>query len=170
MSRRVTFFFLLNIVLAVVFRATKSTMANYRKHMDLGFVTNDDPVKSYHDASRQVISAKMPQRGRKSGSSRRGHQARRSDAYRLGASQITENDLSLELKNKLFPGVKDGQSAADRLEAYNTESYKIIEYFVFLIRGTLSRHSVCRGPKGQFEYTVSTIFVPYFRAGLVVKS
>lgn len=50
-----------------------------------------------------------------------GNQFTRSDTYRKNASQTTEDNLAFQLKNKLFPGVKDGQSASDRLEAYNTE-------------------------------------------------
>lgn len=53
--------------------------------------------------------------------SRRNYQTKRSDTYRKSASLITSADLSAELKNKLFPGVKDSQTASERLEAYNTE-------------------------------------------------
>lgn len=40
--------------------------------------------------------------------------------YRSTQSLITLNDLSEDLKKKLFPGVKDGQSAMERLEAVQT--------------------------------------------------
>lgn len=55
------------------------------------------------------------------GPSRKKNQMTRSDVYRKNAGQATEDNLLFELKNKLFPGVKDGQNASDRLEAYNTE-------------------------------------------------
>ncbi|GLV40914.1 hypothetical protein CBL_08488 [Carabus blaptoides fortunei] len=53
---------------------------------------------------------------RRPSASRRGFQDRRASKFRTKKPQATEYDLSIELQKKLLPGVKTGQSAADRLE------------------------------------------------------
>ncbi|CAH1982559.1 unnamed protein product [Acanthoscelides obtectus] len=60
------------------------------------------------------------QRGNRRGRGRQQYQQRRNEDFRQNKSKITEHDLSMALKNKLFPGIKDGQTAAERVEAVNT--------------------------------------------------
>lgn len=76
------------------------------------------------DAMRQVVQRRgQPQRGKSytnRGRGRKNYNDSRVVEQRRQTSLITENDLAEELKNKLFPGVKTGQNALERLEALNT--------------------------------------------------
>lgn len=46
--------------------------------------------------------------------------------FRTEKSHAAEEDLSVQLHKKLLPGVKTGQSAAERLEAYNVSGVKTL--------------------------------------------
>lgn len=94
-------------------------MTYHNKQLNYDLVRKSDSECGFQSVSRQVASASRPFRDardpRRSGPSRMRHQNARSDIYRKGASQVTENDLSIEMKNKLFSGIKDGQLASERL-------------------------------------------------------
>lgn len=97
-------------------------MADRRRKFNPEFVHLDYDA-GYQNARKQVEDAPAQRgRGRGGRSSRgmRSYQEHRVQTYRKQQSKITEDNLSEELKKKLFPGVKDGQTASERLEAVNT--------------------------------------------------
>lgn len=95
-------------------------MSEKYRQFDASFV-HLPPDRAYENVRQQVppFSPRGGKRGRPS-AGRKAYQDRRMDTHRAVKSKITEDQLSEELKKKLFPGVKDGQTAADRLEAVNT--------------------------------------------------
>ncbi|GLV46289.1 hypothetical protein CBL_20698, partial [Carabus blaptoides fortunei] len=78
-------------------------------------------------AHRQLPPPRNTQRprGRPSAASR-GYQDKRVYRFKTEKSHATEQDLSTELHKELLPGFKTGQSAAERLAAYNVSRVKTI--------------------------------------------
>lgn len=95
----------------------------YRRKAEDAFntkVVHEDYNEGYSQARAQIPHYETSGRRGRGNPVRRGYQERRVEGYRHKQSKITEGDLAEELKKKLFPGVKDGQSASERLEAVNT--------------------------------------------------
>lgn len=85
---------------------------------------NDSFENCYDESRRFVKQNKAPDRGRRprrgGGPSRQNFQKNRVSEFRSTQNKITEADLAEDLRRKLFPGVKNGQSAMERLDAVNT--------------------------------------------------
>lgn len=96
---------------------------SYHKSFNTDFVHETDSGRALEKLRSQITSSRGPRgAGRhRGGPSRATHQNRRSDNYRRGANDATSSALHAALNRKLFPGIMDGQSAAERLEAYNAE-------------------------------------------------
>lgn len=84
------------------------------------------PAEAYEMARRQLplpderVFRGRGKGGRRPTGGRRVYNTTRMEDYRAKQSLITEAQLSEELKKKLFPGVKNEQTASERLEAVNT--------------------------------------------------
>ncbi|KAK4882267.1 hypothetical protein RN001_005586 [Aquatica leii] len=85
---------------------------------------NDSFENGYDESRRFVEQNKAPDRGRRprrgGGPSRQNFQKNRVSEFRSTQNNITEADLAEDLRRKLFPGVKNGQSAMERLDEVNT--------------------------------------------------
>ncbi|KAL1498389.1 hypothetical protein ABEB36_009196 [Hypothenemus hampei] len=81
---------------------------------------HDDYGQSHELLRKQLRLPVRPRTNKANGSGqRKSFQTTRLETFRETKSKITMDDLSEELRNKLLPGVKDGASAAERLEAAN---------------------------------------------------
>jgi hypothetical protein len=86
--------------------------------------TLSDDHNQMYEQQRQVVERtrnNRPYRGRnKVSRGRTDYNKQRMETMRGERSMVTENDLSEDLRRKLFPGIKNGESAMERLEAVNT--------------------------------------------------
>lgn len=100
---------------------TANNKARDRSAFRQGNKSND--YNEGYELQREVVSRGRRPSGRgprRGGRGRQSYNNQRIEDHRATQSLITLNDLSEDLKKKLFPGVKDGHSAMERLEAVQT--------------------------------------------------